>query len=421
MSHRETERLTDYDRSLVEAFDAYQEHGNEFAASKALGINRTTMTNRLLRFFLRNLDGSLPIDVPPGHTIASRSVHLDADGRLKSQHIRTAAAAEEGDEYETPSGHRVKGESAYVDAQGRVLKKWVKTVEGERSDEVIAEAARLAAEKYVRPAAPVGPAPQKFEPDLLALHPLPDLHLGMSTTRLATGVDWSLPVAVETLREVMRALISRTPPCHTGAILGGGDLLHYDDETKSTRRSGNRLSGPHDYSYAEVLSEAQLLLVYQVELALHCYQRVVVRILPGNHDPDSAIAIAHFLKAWFRNEPRVEVDVDPSIFWFYDWGEVFLGATHGHEASINKMPGIMAADRREIWGRTRFVHAHGFHVHHATQSDGEEGGAQWETHRTPIPTDLHHHQRGYRSGRQLQTITYSKHEGEKGRSTEVLF
>ena len=61
--------------------------------------------------------------------------------------------------------------------------------------------------------------------------------------------------------------------------------------------------------------------------ALH--KRVRVRILKGNHDEHAAVAVAYFLLGYYRNEPRVTVDVDPSLFWWHRFGRVLLGATHG--------------------------------------------------------------------------------------------
>ena len=261
-------------------------------------------------------------------------------------------------------------------------------------------------------------AVDNLDPDLLNFHPLPDLHIGLHASKVRAQMDWTLAGSIQIYKRLFRSLMERVPPAQTGVILGGGDLLHFDDPTKKTRGHGNSLDGAEDYS--TVLAEAEMLLVYHVELALQKYQKVIVRILEGNHDPDSAVAIAHFLKAWFRNDPRVEVDCDPSVFWFFEFGNVMLAATHGHEAKIDKMPGIMAADRAAIWGRTLFRYAHGFHIHHLTKSAGEEGGARWITHETPVARDDYHQRKDYRSGRCLLVDTYHREHGWKGNAVETL-
>ncbi len=411
----------DFDAKCVQAHRAYLAAGkNQSAAARSLGLDRGTFRNRLNRYFLRNLGGEVPVSVEPPMEIRERSETRNASGDLLCQSVKLARASSD-EPFEVPAGHRVKGVSALLDADGNTRAAWVKTAEGERSHESIAEAARIAAERYAGPAAPIPPSPSiraAADPALLNLHPLPDLHIGLKASPPRAQIEWNLRTAIETYRRLFRLLIERSPAAGTGIILGGGDLLHFDDPTLRTRQSFNQLDGSDPY--AEVLSEAEMLMVYQVELALQKYPKVIVRVLEGNHDPDSAIAVAHFLKAWFRLEPRVEVDVDPSVFWFYRHGVVMLAATHGHEAKINQMPGIMAADRSEMWGKTKVRYAHGFHIHHATKSSGEEGGARWETHETPVPRDAYHQGRHYRSNRSLCTITYHAKRGETGRSIETL-
>ncbi|ASV83166.1 hypothetical protein CES85_3944 [Ochrobactrum quorumnocens] len=64
----------------------------------------------------------------------------------------------------------------------------------------------------------------------------------------------------------------------------------------------------------------------------------VLRILPGNHDEDASVAVAYFLLAWYRNEPRVVVDVDLSLFFRFRFGLPIGSSNAGDHVS------------RDIWG-----------------------------------------------------------------------
>lgn len=414
--------LDDFDRQCILAYQTYVAMGqpDERKAAEALNIPRRTFSNRLLKYFLRDLGQRLPTPILPGHEVRKLTTQVGKDGEIVSQSIQTGLARSD-EVFEVMDGHRIKGESALVDAEGNIIQKWVKTTEGERSSEVIAEAARRAAETYAGPAEPISLNPyaeSNIDPKLLNLHLLPDLHIGLHSSGLNAQMDWNLERAITTYKTLFRLLIERSPPAGTGVILGGGDLLHADDPMMSTRGSGNRLHVAEPYDL--VLSEAENLMVYHVELALQKYETVIVRILKGNHDPDSAVAIAHYLAAWFRNDNRVQIDLDPSLFWYFEWGVAMLGATHGHETKIKQMPGVMAADRREMWGRCQVAYAHGFHIHHNSAGAGEEGGASWETHEAPTPRDEWHQGNPYRSRRSLPLITYHRDHGEVGRTLETL-
>lgn len=421
--------LTEFDRQCIQAFQTWDGLGrpeDPKAAAKALDIPRHTFSNQLLKFFLRDLGARLPVSILPGHEVRQHTQVVDAEGRVKMQSIKTGLARSD-EPFELPEGHRVKGVSALVGGDGTALQQWIKTeaVRGTDQDAVL-ESIKLAAleaavrnptEEAVRAmAVRYGDMESEVDPDLLNLHPLPDLHLGLYVWGQHCGIAWDLKTAIDCLKATMLDLMQRAPAAQRGVILGGGDIVHADDETKKTRRSGHVLDV--DGRYPKVLMEAELLMVYQVELALQKYPEVVVRILPGNHDDDSSVAVAHFLLAWFRNEPRVTVEITPGPFFFHEWGRVMLAGVHGHETKIDQMHKIMAADQAPMWGRTTFRSAHGFHVHHRTA--GEDGGADWETHRTPVPRDAHANDFGYRSGRSMQVISYHREKGEEGRTIKRL-
>lgn len=419
--------LSDFDRLCIEAYQTMMsmDRPSVLGVSKLLNLPRGTVKNRIKKYHLRNLGQHLPLDVLPGHEIKQHTQSFDGEGKLTGQTVQTRIATSD-EPFSLPDGHRVKGESALLNSDGSIIQKWVKTEVIRGTDaEAVLESFRIAAEQLairspIEEAVEAVTAPALRNPraqDVLNLHPLADLHLGLYVWGKHCGVSWDLATAIKTIKQVMEELILDSKPAEIGIILGGGDLLHADDETKKTRRSGHVLDV--DSRYEKVLAEAEMLMVYQVELALTKYPKVVVRILPGNHDDDSAVAVSHFLRAWFRNEPRVTVDTAPGPFFVFEWGKTLLGGVHGHETKIENLKDVLTADFHEEWGRTKFRYCHGFHWHTGKLGD-ERGGARWETHQTPIPRDAYAHDHGFRSGRSMQVISYSKHRGECGRSVSVL-
>jgi hypothetical protein len=261
-------------------------------------------------------------------------------------------------------------------------------------------------------------APKHTDADCLTLYPLADLHLGLLSWGRETGVDWDITIALEQYRAAMERLSLASPASNTAIILGGGDLLHSDSFKPLTPLSANLLDV--DGRFPKALKAAIDLLVFQVDLARQKHANVIVRILPGNHDVTSAIAVTYALEAWYRNEPRVTVDVDPGLFWFYRHGKTMLGATHGHAAKAQDMPMIMANRRALDWAASLFRYIHLFHIHHKTKLAFEGGGVFAESHQSPAAQDAYHYGKGYLSGRSLPSITYHKEHGEVSRSTVAL-
>jgi hypothetical protein len=405
-----TPRLDD-DRAQ-EAADLYREHGNIVRAAKAANVARSTFRNRLRHAVARGMLGTKP--VLPTFAITKVASQLGPNGELQREWIQQQPERE--GEFHVPDGHAIKGVSAYLDAQGNVIGQWIKTREA-LDPLATVEAIKAAFDGYEQGAA-AAPAPEAPSADLLTLLPLSDWHVGLHTWAGEVESNWDLKIAEATIARGIDDVVERSPSSGQSIVLGGGDLLHADNNRNETARSGHVLQV--DGRYQKVLMTACRLVVRTVDASLRRHEHVTVRILPGNHDEHSSVAVAYFLLAWYRNEPRVTVDVDASLFFWFRFGKVLIGATHGHTVKIRDMPQIMAHRRAEDWGATRFRYVHGFHLHHTAKTVTEGGGVVTEVHQTPSPQDAWSFGKGFLSGRSLQTITYHRSFGEVSRSRVAI-
>ena len=402
-------------------------------AADTLGVNRHTFAARigtpdalgshLARFGLapnwtfpaeRGELGTGP--VLPGFAIRSTMTQTGAAGEVErtwTTQSKAAAALPTP----IPAGHVIRGISKLTDGEGRTLVEWVKTREGSDPLDVVA-AIKAAFADYPSRVAPI-PASAHVAEDLLTPLPCADFHVGMyAWGKENGGSNWGLRLAEETIGAGIEAAIERSPASGHAVVLGGEDLLHADNSDNCTARSGNALQV--DGPYPKVLETACFLMVRAVDAALRRHRHVTVRILPGNHDEHAAVAIAWFLFAHYCNEPRVTIDTDPSLFWWFRFGWVLLGATHRHTVKIDEMPAIMAHRRAEDWDATRFRYVWGFHLHHRAKFATEGRGVISEVCQSPVPQDAWHFGAGFLSGRSIQTITYHRAFGEVPRATVAI-
>lgn len=392
------------DEDLQQAVQVVKALGSQVAAAAHLGMSRGGLQSRLRAAALR---GFLLDEKPamPGFRISQ--VTDTPNGKFIQQ------KPEHGEAFEVPAGHVIKGVSALVNSDGEEVLKWIKTKEGQLDPLAIAESLKDSFKDYKGAAKPAK-APAAASADILTVLPCNDWHIGMfAWGKEVGGENWDLKIAEETIGQSVEDTVARSPSSGECVVLGGGDLLHADNSENKTSKSGNVLQV--DGRYQKVVGVAAKLMVRTTDAALRRHDHVTLRILPGNHDEHSAVAVAYFLLAWYRNEPRVTVDVDPSLFWWRRFGLVMLGATHGHTVKIAQMPAIMAARRPEDWGATKFRYVHGFHLHHAAKIATEGNGVICEVHQAPIPQDAWHFGAGFLSGRSLQAITYHREFGEIGR------
>lgn len=332
-------------------------------------------------------------------------------GALRNRYVKgVKAGLDEAIVHPAPQGHTVKGVSTLYGPDGQVLTQWVKTrTDGPSLDDIIG-AVRDAFAEY-EPPPKLETAPDHADADLATIIPLADFHLGLLTWGKETGTDWDLSIAQDIIRRSMHRLMQASPASSQAVILGLGDLLHSDGYAPITSRSKNNLDV--DGRWPKVLKVAVELVIHAVDLALMRHDSVLVRILPGNHDDESAIAVALALGYYYSNNPRVSVDDDPSRFWWWTWGSSLLGATHGDMAKMKDLPLLMAARNPEAWGKAKFRAVYTGHIHQ--QTGIELSGVTVESFQTPAPPDAWATGMGYYPGRSLTAITLHRSDGEVSR------
>jgi hypothetical protein len=247
--------------------------------------------------------------------------------------------------------------------------------------------------------------------DIATVYMCADWHVGLLSWGRETGVNWDLDIAQGVIKGAIGRLIQSSPSTSQGVVLGLGDLLHSDGYDGVTPTSKHILDT--DGRYPKILQCATLLILHTVHAALTKHKKVLVRILPGNHDPESAIAVTLALHLFFQNEPRVTVDDDPSYFWWWRWGKCLLGATHGDQAKMPDLPLIMASRNPDDWAKSKWRHIFSGHVH--SQTGMEKAGVTVESFQTLTAPDAWHNRRGYGATRSITAVNFHKDFGEVSR------
>jgi hypothetical protein len=247
--------------------------------------------------------------------------------------------------------------------------------------------------------------------DLLTIIPLGDPHFGMLTWEKETGANFNLDIAEEITFAAVDRLVAMSPPSGTAILLNLGDFFHADNASNRTPTGGNQLDV--DGRFEKIATTGILAMVRCVQRMLERHAKVIVRCNRGNHDPHQSAMLALALQAWFRNEPRVQIDTSPTAFWYFRFGSVLIGTCHGDGPKMTDLPLIMATDKPEDWGACPFRVWHTGHVHHDSVKDYP--GCSVETHRTLAPNDAWHKWKGFRSVRELKAINYHRERGEESR------
>lgn len=184
---------------------------------------------------------------------------------------------------------------------------------------------------------------------------IPDLHLG---SIIEPGI-WTVDKAKEAFLWAVTELTSMASNYHIEKIVMpiGNDFMHCDNRAGTTTK-GTTLSDAGDYRYS--FREGIDLLTTSID-QLKQIAPVLVLCIPGNHDFETSVSMAHVIEAYYRYDKNVEVNAGSESYKFLEYGNTLLGFEHGHSGSgvkLTALPALMANEMPEAWARTKFREWH---------------------------------------------------------------
>lgn len=376
--------LTDLRKFATEAelkcIDALEEHGTQRKAAEALGYSQSTVS--------------------------------EAISRTKARAARQGYAPDCDMKHMVPEGFTVSGVSTNYNAEGEVVQQWVKSSQDRQRMAALMDQSVAAMKDELPIYAPSTPVKGTLE-DLANLHVVTDYHFGMLAWGEETGADWDLTIAEETLVNWIMSSVKMSPDAHTGILANIGDFLHFDGMFPVTPTHGHILDA--DSRFQKVVRVAVRALRRCIDLMLNKYAHVHIVMATGNHDISSSIWLREIFSHVYQDDPRVSVDLNPDVYYAFEWGNTSLFFHHGHKRKMANVSDVLVAKYRDLYGRTEHSYCHMGHLHHI---DIKENNLMVvEQHRTLAAPDSHASSGGWMSKRSTNTITYHKNFGEVARST----
>lgn len=313
-----------------------------------------------------------------------------------------------------PAQPTVTGTSTLLDSEGNVKLQWIKEKAGDKiaaAQEAIDEIIGGFESRYT----PVKKDDHSTFDDKLAVYISNDVHLGaLMWAEETLDRDWDVYNSEKTFKNAIDNLVARAPYTEECVVADLGDLTEMDDMKNMTPKSGHVLDV--DGRYPKVLKLAMDCMVYFVERALEKHDTVHFYNISGNHDITTGYAIASFVAAWFKNEPRVKVNESPAKQKYFQFGSTLLGFAHGDGLRMRESGEVMAMHNSTIWHETKNRYYHFGHVHKDMVYDGRL--CKSESHRNLAPLNAWAADNGFgRNAGTMKAIVYDKRRGEDIRIT----
>lgn len=229
------------------------------------------------------------------------------------------------------------------------------------------------------------PPPSDTMDDLCNVLPMYDAHLGMAAWARETGdQDYDLNLARDDMVQGLERVLSVAPRADTCILLFGGDLLHANGNSAQTPKSKHVLDVAG--RMWEVTETVISLIKYAVHRALEHHARVEIKVLRGNHDEDSHRVISFSLAEWARENPRVEVLMDPREIYMRRWGRAAIFGQHGDRMKPVDLA-LKLSDVCEFWSACPHRYAYTGHKH--SMAAERIGGLSWERLEPFAPADAY--------------------------------
>ena len=191
---------------------------------------------------------------------------------------------------------------------------------------------------------------------------IPDLHIGKLAWHQETlGADYDHKIAIQLYRDALDTLIARTAAFRFSRIVLpiGNDFFHSDTKAGTTT-GGTPLDT--DSRFQKTYVAGRKLMVDAID-RLRQIAPVTVAMVPGNHDTLTTFTLGDSLECWYHATKDVVIDNAPTPRKYLQHGKVMLLWTHGDKGKKDNYPLLMATERPEMFGATKYRECHTGHLH----------------------------------------------------------
>ena len=238
---------------------------------------------------------------------------------------------------------------------------------------------------------------------------LPDAHFGkLAWPQETGGAPYDSKITQETYAAAIDALIERTKMYKYDEVVYvvGNDILNANNADSETAK-GTIVSS--DGRYQKTFWKARNTVIDTVKKLLKIAP-VTVMAIYGNHDTLSSWHLADSIECYFHDNPDVKVQNDPTYRKYYEFGKNMIMFTHGDKGKRDDYPLLMAAEQREMFGRTQFREVHCGHTHETKME--EYHGVRVRILPALCPADSWHAENGYVGNlRNAEAYIWNKNEG----------
>lgn len=234
-----------------------------------------------------------------------------------------------------------------------------------------------------------------------------DIHLGLLSWMEEVGANYDHKIAeklylgcvdyyIEKMKEIddIKQIV----------LVTGDDFFHFDT-VYNTTTAGTRQDT--DVRWQKMYVRGIALLEESIE-RLSKVGPVHVPWIGGNHDEQTSFHAYHTLKAYFKNDENITIDVSAGHRKYLKLGTTAVGIMHG-KISKKNMTQVMPSEAAKLYSNCKFKEMHMGHFH--TEETFEHGGVIYRRLPTLCGASSWEHKSGYISQTSNLMFIYDENLG----------
>lgn len=233
-----------------------------------------------------------------------------------------------------------------------------------------------------------------------------DVHFGRWSNKDRTGVTYDVEEAKKRLVEGTHAFINKFQNRKFKEIVipVGQDFFN-SEATGYTSSGRHRQDNCCDF---QTMFKAGTEALIDVIDAFSRLAPVIVIGVPGNHSYDVETCMFEVIRAYFRNDSNITLDVQPSYRKYHLFGRNLMGFTHGSDEQ-KRIWSLMPNEAPGYWAVTQHRYFFTGHVHHMTVD--EDHGVELWTIPAVVSSDAWTTKSGYTAKPRALCFVFDEHEG----------
>ena len=218
-----------------------------------------------------------------------------------------------------------------------------------------------------------------------------DLHLAKLGMSSECGESYDSEIAKSRFEHIIDSECRRLDSLDVEQIL----FVWCNDFFNSDGPSGATTAGTpqsNDMGWQKMFMVGVEMLVSAID-KLQQYAPVKTFYIASNHARATEFYALNYISAWFRDNDRVDVDVNFKSRYYYQYGVNLIGFSHGSYEKKDNLMGLMSVEVPEMWSSSTYREYHLAHKH--CEEVVEKNGIVFRRLPSMTGTDNWHYDSGY--------------------------